>query len=152
MMYLHHVDTRYDIGMTLPCACTTVRKANRALFRYYENAMLGSGVSITQFSIFRALKRRGKTPLSDLADELIMERTSLYRTIAPLETSGAVKITPSKQGRAKTAELTNLGHKMMYVATPHWERAQSTIVGAIGEEQWRVLSETPLGIPTLVEE
>ena len=114
--------------------------------------MADSKMSITQFSIVRALSRIGPMPLSALADELIMERTSLYRTIAPLKTSGAVDIKPAESGRAKIATLTKLGERMMHASTPHWERAQSQIVSAIGEEQWRILSETLLNIPALVDE
>lgn len=112
--------------------------------------MTGSGVSITQFSILRALSRNGETSLSDLADELIMERTSLYRTIAPLASCGAVAISPAEKGRAKIAVLTEVGRQMMHAATPHWERAQSSIVNALGEQQWQLLSESLLSIPTLV--
>ena len=114
--------------------------------------MSGSDISITQFSIVRALSRNGPTPLSALADELIMERTSLYRTIAPLEASGAVEIAQAGKGRAKIANLTAAGEKMMHAATPNWERAQRQIVNAIGEEQWQLLSETLLKIPALVDE
>lgn len=135
-----------------PCACTTVRKANRALFRFYENAMIGTGLSITQFSILRALARCGPTALSELADILVMERTSLYRTIAPLVESNAIAMKAGANKRIKIAALTPYGEEMIDAARPNWESAQSAITSAIGEAQWVDLSETLLSIPTIVSD
>lgn len=136
--------------MISPCACTTVRKASRSLFRFYEDAMAPSGVTITQFAILRALSRNGPTPLSRLADELVMERTSLYRTIRPLIAAGALTLGKAAAGRAKTAELTEVGVDMMTAATPYWEAAQSGVVDQIGRERWLALSDALLEIPDLL--
>ena len=146
-MYLHDVGQR----MTLPCACTTVRKSGRSLLRFYEEAMIGTGVTITQFAILRALNRNGATPLTDLAAELVMERTSLYRTLAPLEQAGHVTIENAPKGRTKIAELTTSGRTIMDEAAPNWEAAQSVVVSAIGEDRWADLSQLLLDIPKILE-
>ena len=137
--------------MTLPCACTTVRKSGRSLLRFYEDAMIGTGVTITQFAILRALGRNGATPLTELADELVMERTSLYRTLAPLEKSAHVTIANAPKGRAKLAELTPSGRSIMDAAAPNWEAAQSVVVNAIGEDRWADLARLLLDIPKILE-
>jgi len=137
--------------MNAPCACTTVRKANRALFRFYEAAMEGTGVTITQFSILRALARKGPTPLSDLADDLVMERTSLYRTLRPLEQGACVRVAASDRGRAKIASLTPKGRRTMAAAAGAWVRAHSAVIAAIGAQNWRVLSAALLKIPPMLE-
>lgn len=137
--------------MKLPCACTTVRKSGRSLLRYYEDAMIGTGVTITQFAILRALGRNGPTPLTDLADELVMERTSLYRTLAPLEKAGHVAIENAPKGRAKIADLTASGRIAMEEAAPNWEAAQTVVVSAIGEDRWADLSQLLLDIPKILE-
>ncbi|WP_421787024.1 MarR family winged helix-turn-helix transcriptional regulator [Hyphobacterium sp.] len=137
--------------MEIPCACTTVRKANRALFRFYEAALEGSGLTITQFSILRALSRNGPTPLTALADELVMERTSLYRTIAPLQASGAIEIKAGGRGREKVAALTAQGEARIAAALPAWETAQSRVVSAIGAQRWAEMSALLLDIPEMLE-
>ena len=136
--------------MTYPCACTTVRKASRSLFRFYEEAMVPSGLTITHFAILRTLDRNGPTPLSRLADELVMERTSLYRTIRPLADAGGVKIGPGTAGRAKIAELTKAGLRMMEAATPYWDNAQRIVIDQIGKDRWQDLSTALLEIPDLL--
>jgi DNA-binding MarR family transcriptional regulator len=117
----------------LPCACTTLRKASRAVARLYEGHLAEAGLSATQFAILRALERRGTSNLRPLADELVMERTSLYRAIAPLERSGLVLIeADASDARARRASLTAAGHERIAMALPHWRAAQRTFVERFG--------------------
>jgi len=113
--------------------------------------MIGTGITITQFAVLRALGRNGSTALTDLAAELVMERTSLYRTIAPLEENGLVTVEAAPKGRTKLAELTDLGRERMQAAAPNWDAAQDHVVGAIGAEKWRELSQLLLEIPVILE-
>lgn len=137
--------------MNLPCACTTTRKANRALFRYYEETMAPSGVTVTQFAILRSLGRISPRPLSALAEELVMERTSLYRTLDPLITLGWVQISKAPKGRAKLAALTAKGKAQMEHATPFWESAQNQVVAKIGQDRWEAVSQFLLDIPATID-
>ena len=50
----------------------------RLLARTYDRAFAGSGMNVTQFAVMRAVERRENEPLSRVADDLAMERTSLY--------------------------------------------------------------------------
>ena len=137
--------------MTLPCVCTTVRKANRALFRFYEDALAEADLTIVQFAILRALQRNGDTPLPQIAEELVLERTSLYRTIAPLVDAGTIRLSDAKRGRSKIAKLTKRGKRQIEQARPYWERAQASVVSKLGKTQWALLSDAMLGIPDLLQ-
>ena len=137
--------------MSLPCACTTTRKANRALFRFYEETMEHSGLTVTQFSILRSLSRNSPRPLSELADELVMERTSLYRTLKPLENQGSISIFLSGKGRVKLANLTTKGIQNMEAATPYWEQAQNKVIAVIGDQRWQEMSQFLLNIPDFIK-
>jgi len=121
----------------LPCACTTLRKASRAVARLYEGHLAEAGLSATQFAILRALERRGISNLRPLADELVMERTSLYRAIAPLERSGLVVTeADSSDARARRASLTAAGRQRIAMALPHWQAAQRTFIARFGVEHY----------------
>lgn len=137
--------------MTQVCVCTTVRKADRALYRYYEDALDGSGLTVTQFSILRTLRREGPMPLSRLADSLAMERTSLYRTIAALEKNSTVSIRPGANRKIRVAHLSVTGEAMIRRALPAWQRAQSRMIDSIGADSWATLSTVLTTIPNLVE-
>ncbi len=113
------------------CIFTAVRKANRVLFRHYQDALSETGVSIVQLSILRALERQGPLALSRLADDLAMERTSLYRTIEPLIESGAVHIENALTGKSKVAKLTVEGHCTIERVMPFWAKAQERVLNEV---------------------
>jgi DNA-binding MarR family transcriptional regulator len=117
----------------LPCACTTLRKASRAVARLYERHLAEAGLTATQFAILRAIERGGTRNLRPLADELVMERTSLYRAIAPLERDALVVIkADADDARARRASLTPAGHERIRVALPHWQSAQRAFIDGFG--------------------
>ena len=119
-----------------PCIFTAVRKANRILFRRYQEALAPTGVSIVQLSILRALEREGPLALSRLADDLAMERTSLYRTIEPLVENGAIRITNAEKGKSKFAELTPNGRATIERVMPYWAEAQNRIMTEVDGDNW----------------
>jgi len=43
------------------CACGRLRRASRALTQLYDDAMIPSGLRVTQFSLLRTLARRGRS-------------------------------------------------------------------------------------------
>lgn len=122
----------------LPCACTALRKASRAITRLYDERMAGSGMTITQFAILRNLAREGDLPLSRLAELLVMERTSLYRTLAPVARHGWVHVEGG--ARSKVARLTAAGRAAMAAATPAWEAVQQEMVTAVGKAGFAALT------------
>jgi DNA-binding MarR family transcriptional regulator len=134
MMHTHQMTSSTPLPPAdLPCACTTLRKASRAVARLYEGHLAEAGLSATQFAILRALERRGTSNLRPLADELVMERTSLYRAITPLERSGLVATEAAAgDARARRATLTDNGRERIAAALPHWEAAQRAFIEGFG--------------------
>jgi DNA-binding MarR family transcriptional regulator len=54
-----------------------LHRTARLLARTYDRALAGSGMNVTQFAVMRAVARHENDPLSRVADDLAMERTSL---------------------------------------------------------------------------
>jgi DNA-binding MarR family transcriptional regulator len=137
-MHNHQMSTTTRaLPADLPCACTTLRKASRAVARLYEGHLAEAGLSATQFAILRALERRGTTNLRPLADELVMDRTSLYRAIAPLERDGLVATgADGSDARARRASLTEAGRARIAEALPHWRAAQHTFIEGFGADDY----------------
>jgi DNA-binding MarR family transcriptional regulator len=140
MMYMHPFMTTSDPA-SLPCACTTLRKASRAMGRLYDEAMADTGMTVNQYAILRQIERGAAQPLSRLAEALVMDRTSLYRAIAPLERQGWVSI-EAEGKRTKIATLTPAGHAAMTAAAPDWRKAQRDFVAAMGVEAWAAMAAT----------
>ncbi|SDA17042.1 MarR family winged helix-turn-helix transcriptional regulator [Sphingomonas sp. NFR15] len=133
------------------CACTTLRKATRAITRLYDEALAPTGMTITQFAILRNVARRGTVALSRLAEILVMERTSLYRALAPLERLGWLAIADAG-ARTKAVTVTDAGHEALERAGAPWQAMQRRLIGAFGAEQWAALEATLGRLSTLAQE
>ena len=139
MMHMHHVPSTPS---ELPCACTTLRKAARAVGRLYDSALAGTGLTANQLAILRSLARTGPQPLSRLAEAMVMDRTSLYRALSPLERADQVSIEAAGTGRARVARLTPEGRRVMEAAAASWESVQGRLVGDFGPSAWSAMAES----------
>lgn len=126
-------------GTALPCACTTLRRGGRALSRLYGEALAPSGLKATQFALLAALERASQLPITALADELVMDRTTLSRNLLPLAKSGLVAIEPGADRRMKVARLTQEGQTRLTDARPLWREAQDQVIGSFGHDRLRAL-------------
>ena len=125
---------------TSKCAAGSLRRATRSITRVYDSRLANVGLTTTQFSILRALEKHGASvPLTELAEELVFERTSLYRALEPLEREGLIAITPGT-GRAKLAALTPKGIRRVAQALPHWTAAQEAFLAQFGRSAWNMLA------------
>ena len=68
--------------------CFAIRQAARYVSQLYDRHMAKVGLTITQFSILSRIKRAAPMTMKQLADEMVMERTTLVRAIQPLQRDG----------------------------------------------------------------
>jgi len=110
------------------CACTTLRRAARAVTAAYDASLAPSGLRITQYSILRRLARLGPLPVTRLAAEAALDRSTMGRNLNPLERRGLVRIeVGDADQRERIAYLTAAGEAAMKAALPHWRKAQQRI-------------------------
>lgn len=122
------------------CAAGTLRRATRSIARLYDARLANVGLTTTQFSILQSLDRAtGPLPLSELAEEQVYERTSLYRALDPLRRRKLIVIRAGR-GRAKVAALTALGARRIAAARPCWEDAQDAFLAQYGGSAWGSLA------------
>ena len=125
-----------DTSAVAKCAAGTLRRATRSIARVYDARLAQAGLTNTQFSILRAIEARdGPARLAELADELVFERTSLYRILAPLARDGLVRVTDAGP-RAKQVALTPKGVRRIAKALPLWTAAQEEFVERFGRGSW----------------
>lgn len=132
-----HDTTRGIIG---PCTCATLRRASRRLTQIYDDALQSSGLRVTQFSLLRAISRAGATSITGLADELLLDRTTMTRNIKPLERRGLIKIVIGEDQRERTVSLTGKGREALIRATPLWENAQALVRDRLGSKGLQALT------------
>jgi DNA-binding MarR family transcriptional regulator len=116
-----------------PCTCLAVRQAARHITQTYDQYLMQVGLRTTQFSILSKLRRLGPMTIIALADELVMDRTTLGRNILPLEREGLIAIVPDRTDRrSKELRLTSSGVRRLRAAVKCWEKAQSGFDAAFG--------------------
>ncbi len=122
-----------------PCACTAVRRTSRVLARAFDAALVPVGLNITQLAVLRAVERHAGEPLTRVADDLCMDRTSLYRAVTPLQRAGWLRIVAGPDARSRTAEFTARGKRLMRTVDLPWARMQTAIIARFGRRQWAAL-------------
>jgi len=115
---------------TLPrpedCNCFAVRSAARHVSQFYDEFLAPIGLRTTQFSILATIERRGPLTINALANDMVMDRTTLGRNILPLERDGLIRIEPiASDRRAKELHLTKTGERRLQAALKAWAQAQA---------------------------
>src|ERR1700732_1549614 len=111
-----------------PCACTTLRRATRAVTAAYDAALAPSGLRVTQFSVLRTLARLGPLPVTRLAVEVALDRSTMGRNLDPLERRGLGRIkVGAVDPRGRVARLAAAGERAIEAARPYWRAAQERI-------------------------
>lgn len=121
------------------CTAARLRRASRALSKFYDEILEPSGLRGTQFSLLVALSLFGQAPLLRVAEELGLDRTTMTRNLAPLERDGLVASVPGSDRRVRLIQLTEAGRRTLAKALPLWEKAQRRVVDTLGERRWREL-------------
>ncbi|NIR52414.1 winged helix-turn-helix transcriptional regulator [candidate division KSB1 bacterium] len=121
------------------CACFNLRKASRAVTQVYDRLLQRTGLRVTQFTILVSISRTGSVTISNLAKQLVMDRTTLTRNLRPLEREGFLKISPGKDLRTRYVTLLKKGKDVLTEAIPLWERAQRNFEAGLGKQRFHSL-------------
>jgi DNA-binding MarR family transcriptional regulator len=123
------------------CVCLHTRMAARAITRLYDAAMAPLGLEATQFTLLGAIAANPTRSVTEMADRLALERTSLSRNLAVLSKRGLISAGATK-GRSVNYGVTEAGHSLLAAALPLWREVQSGLEGKIGEQNWTETRQT----------
>src|SRR5438045_9550803 len=88
------------------CACSSLRRASRAVTQHYEKHFRGSGLRATQFTILATLAQTGPLSISELSDQLGLDRTTLSRNFRLIEDKGWIAALGDDDPRVRKMALT----------------------------------------------
>jgi len=125
--------------VTWQCACFNTRKASRAVTRFYDEILAPSGLKATHFTMLGAISISGPMRMSELADMLALDKTTLTRNLKLLEAGGLIAIAAGADRRVRLVSLTRAGADAVDRALPRWREAQRRMVEHLGEARWRRL-------------
>jgi len=122
------------------CVCVNLRRLARATTQLYDQALAASGIKVTQYSLLCAIEREQPVPISALAAEVELDRTTLARNLAPLQRDGLIELSAVVTDKRVTeVTLTRQGRAAIARARPQWERAQQQVSQKIGAERVQML-------------
>lgn len=121
------------------CVCFNLRKSARVITRFYDAVLKPIGIQGTQFSLLTVLHHTGELPISEVAEKLGVDRTTLTRNLKILEDRGFIVVGPGKDGRTKSVMLTDAGRDTLVKALPYWEQAQQKVVHGLGPSRFKAL-------------
>lgn len=117
------------------CVCANLRKAARAVTQVYDEALKSTGLRSTQSSILTVLAFAGSLSITQLAEELVMDRTTLARNLKPLEAQGLLTVKAGRDQRVRLVQLTPEGQKVQATTIALREQAQTRMVEGLGHEK-----------------
>lgn len=119
--------------MGLTCACYNLRRASRAVTQLFDGHFDSVGLKATQFTVLAVVAHAGANPptVTKLADDLVLEQSSLSRNLAVLERLGYVRLVPGADRRERIVTLTRSGRAALARGFPVWKRAQNALAAAL---------------------
>ena len=124
------------------CACTILRQAARVATQHFDKALATSGLRISQLSVLTTLSYVGPKSINELADIMVLDRTTLGRNLRPLQRDGYIAIHADKEDRrTKKLVLTKKGSSIALKAMDSWGDAQTKFENAIGLDNAIALSK-----------
>lgn len=124
---------------TTICACTGLRRANRAVCHLYDLVLAPTGLKTSQFIMLQIIADAGQIAQCDLAREFVVAVDTLSRRLAGARKQGLIAM-ENGEHRKRIYRLTPKGNAELERAVPYWERAQARLRSALGEEDWQVLA------------
>jgi DNA-binding MarR family transcriptional regulator len=128
-----------DSPRVLPCACANLRRAARAVSQFYDEQLRGAGLNISQFTLLQVLSLAGKVTQGRLGRILVLDSTTLTRTLRTLEEKEWIRRRPGTDRRERYVELTRGGRSRFERALPAWNRAQKLLRERVGRRPWNGL-------------
>jgi DNA-binding MarR family transcriptional regulator len=132
-----------------PCSATAMRKATRRVTQLYDQGLASTGLRSTQYAILDQLDRQADPPptMSELAEMLVLDRSSLGHNLRPLERDGLITLVAGDTDRRRRrVVLTTKGVAKLREGRRGWKLAQDRLDNVFGESEAAKLRATMLRI------
>jgi len=124
---------------SLPCLRSSFRRTSRALTQIYEEALRPLGLRAGQFSILQVLSRTGEVPQGRIGEMMVMDSTTLTRTLDIMLRQGWIGMRRGEDRRERWWQLSGAGRALLNRALPVWAKVQTRLRRQLGTKEWGVL-------------
>lgn len=123
------------------CTCALIRLSARRITQAYDQALKETGLRITQYSILANLERNEHLSITELAELLVMDRTTLSRNLQPLIRDGLIERKEGADNRSKVLKLTVQGRGLLNRARPLWRQTEASVREQFGQPELEQLRQ-----------
>lgn len=129
------METSPDLAATAQCLCLASRRAARAITRAFDRELRVHGLRATQFSLLATLSLKGEQTISDLAEFIDADRTTMTRNVALAQERALIEVRRhASDARVRVVAITPRGREALAAALASWEKVQSDLTAAMGED------------------
>jgi DNA-binding MarR family transcriptional regulator len=128
--------SQLDLTGTGYCASFNFRRTARAVTQLYDAALQESGIRSTQFAILVGIAKNQPVSIGALAEVLIIDQTTLTRSLRLLQVQGLIKISKRSAMRQRFLTIAPKGVRTLARSLPLWRKAHKRFAAAIGSAHW----------------
>jgi DNA-binding MarR family transcriptional regulator len=127
---------------TSVCNGAALRKAARNLSQLYDDILAPSGLRLSQHSVLVHIHRAGMPTITNLACDMVLDRSALSRNLKPLERDGFVVLfKDTVDMRSTRVALTTSGKLKLTKSKALWAIAHRRFEHAFGAAKANVMRE-----------
>ncbi|MBZ0166417.1 MAG: MarR family transcriptional regulator [Candidatus Omnitrophica bacterium] len=124
-----------------PCICFNLRKAARAITQIYDQMFREIGLTASQISILTSLRMIGGMSVSQLAQAMATDRTTITRNLKPLQRRRLIEIQVGLDKRSRQIDLTPEGLAQTERSAEIFQQFHHKVCGAVGQERMEELCD-----------
>jgi len=138
-----------DLRGTEYCACSNLRRAARAVTQLFDAGLKPTGIRSTQFVLLVAIAELAPISLGRLAQILVIDRTTLTRSLRLMEKQDLVAVAVRSTMRRRFVTLLPKGRDVLARSLPFWREAQRRFVKKVGDQYWRAMQTELNKLPSV---
>jgi DNA-binding MarR family transcriptional regulator len=130
------------------CNCFALRQAARYVTQLYERHLAPVGLTAAQFTLLAKLSRRVGWTMAELAESMVMDRTTLVRAMKPLQRDALIVTGAAEHdSRTHVFNLSEAGRERYAAARVHWRQAQAEFEKSFGASRAKALRSELFAVP-----
>lgn len=124
------------------CYCIRLRRAANAVTKLYDSQLKAAGLTLNQYSLLSNLFRLQPASVTELANAVKLERTTVTRNIRPLFEMGLIQDLSEDGERDRRMRLTETGLARREECARRWSCVQQRLEETLGAERLEAFLET----------
>ena len=130
------------MGNKILCNCIALRQIALKLTKIYDEALIDTGIKVTQYSLLKNIEKIDSPNINHLATATQLDRSTLTRNLKKLERMKLIFFKFGDDKRNKIISLTPHGKQILTKANISWKTIQDQVSKNLGENKKNIFDLT----------